>query len=244
MAYSYTIKEDYQNALKLYNNSIQMAEDIGRKNLVGYIYKDMGYHIYLNKMDLDSALYYSNKANLILDDVGNKHGLSRSLIQIGDIHRIIGDYDKALKNYSAALKINENEKRFSIGAYYRLGQLYFSNKNYQKALEHLGKYVDLRKEVLDKSPSLSALTLISLARKNSGKSYELKVIKELINEADDIGYSTNFHLYKLFDDFKYLKNAHEKLQNRADKLEDTFKKKLYNYPIPKLIIKYQKNINS
>ena len=244
MAYSYTIKEDYQNALKLYNNSIQMAEDIGRKNLVGYIYKDMGYHIYLNKMDLDSALYYSNKANLILENVGNKHGLSRSLIQIGDIHRIIGDYDKALKNYSAALKINENEKRFSIGAYYRLGQLYFSNKNYQKALEHLGKYVDLRKEVLDKSPSLSALTLISLARKNSGKSYELKVIKELINEADDIGYSTYFRLFKLFDDFKYLKNAHEKLQDRADKLEENFKKKFYNYPIPKQIIEYQKNINS
>ena len=244
MAYSYTIKEDYQNALKLYNNSIQMAEDIGRKNLVGYIYKDMGYHIYLNKMDLDSALYYSNKANLILENVGNKHGLSRSLIQIGDIHRIIGDYDKALKNYSAALKINENEKRFSIGAYYRLGQLYFSNKNYQKALEHLGKYVDLRKEVLDKSPSLSALTLISLARKNSGKSYELKVIKELINEADDISYSTYFRLFKLFDDFKYLKNAHEKLLDRADKLEENFKKKFYNYPIPKQIIEYQKNINS
>ena len=244
MAYSYTIKEDYQNALKLYNNSIQMAEDIGRKNLVGYIYKDMGYHIYLNKMDLDSALYYSNKANLILENVGNKHGLSRSLIQIGDIHRIIGDYDKALKNYSAALKINENEKRFSIGAYYRLGQLYFSNKNYQKALEHLGKYVDLRKEVLDKSPSLSALTLISLARKNSGKSYELKVIKELINEADNIGYSTYFRLFKLFDDFKYLKNAHEKLLDRADKLEENFKKKFYNYPIPKQIIEYQKNINS
>ena len=221
-----------------------MAEDIGRKNLIGYIYKDMGYHIYLNKMDLDSALYYSNKANLILDDVGNKHGLSRSLIQIGDIHRIIGDYDKALKNYSAALKINQNEKRFSIGAYYRLGQLYFSDKNYQKALEHLGKYVDLRKEVLDKSPSLSALTLIALARKNSGKSYELKVIKELINETDDIGYSTYFRLYKLFDDFKYLKNANEKLEDRANKLEESSKKKFFNYPIPKQIIEYQKNINS
>ena len=244
MAYSYTIKEDYKSALKLYNNSIQMAEDIGRKNLIGYIYKDMGYHIYLNKMDLDSALYYSNKANLILDDVGNKHGLSRSLIQIGDIHRIIGDYDKALKNYSAALKINQNEKRFSIGAYYRLGQLYFSDKNYQKALEHLGKYVDLRKEVLDKSPSLSALTLIALARKNSGKSYELKVIKELINETDDIGYSTYFRLYKLFDDFKYLKNANEKLEDRANKLEESSKKKFFNYPIPKQIIEYQKNINS
>ena len=244
MAYSYTIKEDYKSALKLYNNSIQMAEDIGRKNLIGYIYKDMGYHIYLNKMDLDSALYYSNKANLILDDVGNKHGLSRSLIQIGDIHRIIGEYDKALKNYSTALKINENEKRFSIGAYYRLGQLYFSDKNYQKALEHLGKYVDLRKEVLDKSPSLSALTLIALARKNSGKSYELKVIKELINETDDIGYSTYFRLYKLFDDFKYLKNANEKLEDRANKLEESSKKKFFNYPIPKQIIEYQKNINS
>ena len=244
MAYSYTIAEDYASALDLYKTSIQMAEELGNRITLGYVLKDMGYHLYFNKLDLDSALHYISKANLIFDEVSNKHGQSRSLIQIGDVYRITGDYDNALKNYSAALNINKKEKRFSMGAYLRLGKIWFLKENYEKALESLDKYADLRKEVLDKSPDLSALTLISLCKKKTGKQFDLRKIKQLIDDTDEIGYTTYFRLYKLLDDFQYLKYANEKIQDQADKLEESLKKKFYNYPIPRQIIEYQKNINS
>ena len=244
MAYSYTIAEDYASALDLYKTSIQMAEDLGNRNTLGYVLKDMGYHLYFNKMDLDSALHYISKANLIFDEVSNKHGQSRSLIQTGDIYRIMGDYDNSLKNYSAALDINVQEKRFSMGAYFRLGQIWFLKENYKKALKNLDKYVDLRKELLDKSPNLSALTLISLCKKKTGKQFDLRKIKQLIDDTDEIGYTTYFRLYKLLDDFQYLKYANEKIQDQGDKLEESLKKKFYDYPIPRQVIEYQKNINS
>ena len=244
MAYSYTIAEDYVSALDLYKTSIKMAEELGSRYTLGYILKDLGYHVYLNKLDLDSSLHYSSKANLIFEEVSNKHGLSRSLIQIGDIYRIMGDYDNSLKNYSAALDINVKEKRFSMCAYFRLGQIWFLKENYEKALENLDKYVNLRKEVLDKSPNLSALTLISLCKKMTGKQFDLRKIKQLINDTDEIGYTTYFRLYKLLDDFQYLKYANEKIQEQADKLEESLKKKFYDYPIPRQIIEYQKNISS
>ena len=244
MAYSYTIAEDYASALDLYKTSIQMAEELGNRITLGYVLKDMGYHLYFNKLDLDSALHYISKANLIFDEVSNKHGQSRSLIQIGDVYRITGDYDNALKNYSAALNINKKEKRFSMGAYLRLGKIWFLKENYEKALKSLDKYADLRKEVLDKSPDLSALTLISLCKKKTGKQFDLRKIKQLIDDTDEIGYTTYFRLYKLLDDFQYLKYANEKIQDQGDKLEESLKKKFYDYPIPRQVIEYQKNINS
>ena len=66
-----------------------------------------------------------------------------------------------------------------MGAYFRLGQIWFLKENYKKALENLDKYVDLRKEVFEKSPNLSALTLISLCKKKTGKQFDLRKIKQL-----------------------------------------------------------------
>ena len=244
LAYSYTLKEDYTNALKSYKISAERKEDLGDKNGLAYVWMDMGYHLYFNKMDLDSALYFLSKSNKILFDVGNKHGLSRSHIQIGDFYFLMGNYNGALKNYNEALRINSEEKRFVMNTYSRLGKLCFYDENYEKALEYFEKYVDLKQEILDKNPELGSLTLISLVYKQVGKEIDVKEINRLIDKADEIGYATYFHLFKLFDDFQYLKKAHEKVQERAEKLEDRLKEKFFGYPIPKQIIDYHNSINS
>ena len=71
-----------------------------------------------------------------------------------------------------------------------------------------------------------------------------KEINRLIDEADEIEYATYFRLFKIFDDFQYLKKAHQKVQERAEKLEYRLKEKFFSYPIPKQIIDYHNSINS
>ena len=60
LAYSYTIKEDYARALEAYDISAKISEELGDKNMVGYIMKDMG-SLYYKKMDLDNAFNYFSK---------------------------------------------------------------------------------------------------------------------------------------------------------------------------------------
>ena len=111
MAYSNTIKEDYARALEAYDISAKISEELGDKNMVGYIMKDMG-SLYYKKMDLDNAFNYFSKSNKILLEVGNKHGISRSLIQMGDLYSFIGKYNESLEYYSNALEMNNGERRF------------------------------------------------------------------------------------------------------------------------------------
>ena len=86
--------------------------------------------LYLKKtlLGLKKSAFKSNK---ILFDVGNKHGLSRSHIQIGDFYFLMGNYNEALKNYNEALRINSENKRFAMNIYSRLGELCFYNENYE-----------------------------------------------------------------------------------------------------------------
>ena len=125
-----------------------------------------------------------------------------------------------------------------------MGKLCFYDENYENALEYFEKYVALKQEILKKNPALGSLTLISLIYNQIGKEIDVKEINRLIGKADEIGYSTYFHLFKLFDDFQYLKKAHEKVQERAEKLEDRLKEKFYGYPIPRQIIDYHNSLNS
>ena len=97
---------------------------------------------------------------------------------------------------------------------------------------------------MKKNPALGSLTLISLVYKQNGKEIDVKEINRLIDKADEIGYSTYFHLFNLFDDFQYLKKAHEKVQERAEKFEDRLKEKFFGYPIPRQIIDYYNSLNS
>ena len=243
LAYSYTIKEDYTRALESYDICTKIAEELGDKNMVGYIMKDIG-SLYYNKMDLDKALDFLSRSNTILKEVGNKHGIGRSLNQMGDVHSLKGQYDKALEYYGNALEMNNGDRRFIMSTYYRLGTIWFYKDNTSKALDYFEKYLNIRNEILEESIELSALTLISLSYKQIGKEFDIEEIDKLITESDDISYSTHFLLYKLLNNSDHLIKAYDKVQEKAKKLENELKEKFFSYPIPKQIIDYHNSINS
>ena len=61
--------------------------------------------IYLYSGDLDSALYYSIKANKIFAQLGDSTRMGRSLVNIGQIEKEMGDYAGAMEKYMAAINL-------------------------------------------------------------------------------------------------------------------------------------------
>ena len=58
----------------------------------------------------------------------------------------------------------------------------------------------------------------------------------LIKEAAFIPDVVNYRLYQLLEDTTYIKTAYDKVQEKADAMEDDVKAKFLSYPIPKAIV--------
>ncbi len=60
---------------------------------------------YLYSGNLDSALYYSNRAFTIFSKLGDSTRVGRALVNIGQIEKEMGDYTGAMEKYMAAMKV-------------------------------------------------------------------------------------------------------------------------------------------
>ena len=157
---------------------------------------------------------------------------------LGTTFSKIGDYDKAIDHYDKA-KISSEErgnKSFVMWSMGRIGQVYYTMGDNEKALELFENYFSIQKEIGETEPSLSHMTYLYLTYKNLEKDFDVSEIQKLIDEADEIEYGTHFRLYELLGDSAYLKKAYDKVQEEADDMEDELKENFLSYPIPKAII--------
>ena len=234
---AYGIKGDNVKALEYYEGAISIYDELGDKNRVAYGLKDIGW-FHLGNENVDKSIEYLKRALLILEDVGNNHGIETTLMGIGEAFFTLGDYDKAIDHYDKA-KISSEErgnKSFVMWSMGRIGQVYYTMGDNEKALELFENYFSIEKEIGDTEPSLSHMAYLYLTYKNLEKDFDVSEIQKLINEDDEIGYVTHFRLYELLGDSVHLKKAYDKVQEKADNMEDQLKEKFLNYPIPKQII--------
>ena len=239
---AYGIKGDNVKALEYYEGAISIYDELGDKNRVAYGLKDIGW-FHLGNENVDKSIEYLKRALLILIDVGNNHGIETTLMGIGEAFFTLGDYDKAIDHYDKA-KISSEErgnKSFVMWSMGRIGQVYYTMGDNEKALELFENYFSIQKEIGETEPSLSHMTYLYLTYKNLEKDFDVSEIQKLINEDDEIGYGAHFRLYELLGDSVHLKKAYDKVQEKADDMEDQLKENFLSYPIPKQIIdKYNK----
>ena len=242
---AYGIKGDNVKALEYYEAAISIYDELGDKNRVAYALKDIGW-FHLGNEDVDNSIEYFKRALLILEDVGNNHGIEITLMGIGDAFFTLGDYDKAIDHYDKA-KISSEErgnKSFVMWSMGKIGQVYYTMGDNEKALELFENYFSIQKEIGETEPSLSHMTYLYLTYKNLEKDFDVSEIQKLIDEDDEIGYGTHFRLYELLGDSVYLKKAYDKVQEKADDMEDELKEKYLRYPIPKAILEKYNSIRT
>ena len=121
-------------------------------------------------------------------------------------------------------------------------------EEYDKAAKHLEESIRINeKEQGDAyKKELSVTSLLYLCYKNTGNDYDEKEVYDLLKETkiDRIGPYTYHFLYLLLDDRTYLENAYNKLQDKADKMDDEMKKQFFNYTFPKMIVDEWEKIQS
>ncbi len=124
----------YDTALNYNFRAIALGEAMDDEEVVGVATINLG-HVYINKEEYDSALYYFDKSLTILTSSAD---IASALNFIGNIYSEKGDFQKALTYHHDALELawQENAQRERVGILLGLAQTYQNLENPLKAIEY------------------------------------------------------------------------------------------------------------
>ncbi|MEJ6486921.1 tetratricopeptide repeat protein, partial [Nostoc punctiforme UO1] len=99
-------KGEVNEAIALYNQSLEIAERIGNVQDKAATLHYLG-NIYANKGDVDEAIALYNQSLEIAERIGNVQSKVTTLYQLGNIYANKGDVDEAITLYNQSLEIAE-----------------------------------------------------------------------------------------------------------------------------------------
>lgn len=157
LAFAYNNVADIYNRLEIYDKALEFGKyslslslKLNDEYTLSYVYNILG-GIYRNKKDLDSSLLYFNHSLNLRKKINYTAGVATSLLNIGNIQFLRGEYDSCCSNISKAIEIytDKNDQTGLVGAYKHLG-LYFNKvKDYKKAIYYFNKCLALNESFAD-----------------------------------------------------------------------------------------------
>lgn len=154
---------EYPSALTRYQESLEVAEELGDLELsanalnnIGIIYYVWGEH--------DQALDFYLRAIALGIDQDNKDGLARGYNNVANIHQTAGRFDQALGFYEKALAIHRElgNEAMVAAMHNNLGLLQYDMKNHEASRTHFQTALKIEKE-MDDRPGM-ALSLNNLGQ--------------------------------------------------------------------------------
>lgn len=151
-AMALTVILDLENAMKMYEKSIESAELTGDKFTMESSLSNIGY-IYNFKSEPTKAMEYYRKAQDIAREIGDSRGICLSFLNIGCAHNDMNETDKALEKFSEALKISLEMDfvKITMFLYINIGNTYNNKRLFRKALQNTEKALIYAEELGDKS---------------------------------------------------------------------------------------------
>lgn len=151
LGYQAEDKGDYNEALKDYQTSMEIAVLLDDKKSVAASYNNMGNVFYFQGNYPDALTNYF-KSLKIREQLNDKHGIADAYSNLGLVYHNQGSFDKALENYMTCLKIYREigDKKGIAIASDHLGLVYFYQNKYEEALRSYETSLKLFQELGDK----------------------------------------------------------------------------------------------
>ncbi|MCD4736378.1 MAG: tetratricopeptide repeat protein, partial [Bacteroidales bacterium] len=113
-------------------------------------YSSIG-NAYFTVTNYNKALEYNTKALVIMEDIGDKHGIVSIYIDFSEIYIKQGKYQQALHYLDKSLDFSEKERLLDRirQIYFLYSEIYSLTGRYQKALEYYKKYSDVKDSVFN-----------------------------------------------------------------------------------------------
>lgn len=143
--YLYRMLGIYNFAIKSYIAALNYFEKVNDKDMVAWIYLDIGNLYYLQKDKSSIAIEHYEKAVALFTELGETQGVIVASNNIGLIYKDRKEYDKALqyfyKDAELCKKINDPEDHVLALSY--IGQVYLLKKKNDSAKKYFDKGFEL-----------------------------------------------------------------------------------------------------
>jgi tetratricopeptide (TPR) repeat protein len=162
------IQSNLDQALKLFEKSIQLYESIDDNEGISSNYNGIGI-IYYYKGDYYKSIDYYKKSLKLDEETGEKAKIKSSLNNIGSSYSDLGEFDKALVYYKRAIKINRelNDRDGIAASLNNIGTIYDDQGNYPLALEYYNKSLSIYQKIKDTVGQSRELNNLGLIYKNN-----------------------------------------------------------------------------
>lgn len=135
--------------------ALQLSESAGLKHQTGKIYNSLAWLTKIQRK-YDIAINYTNKAQSLLQEVGDPHGVAESYNVRGLTYTLMHDYANAEKQFKESLGIRKkiNHSIGIAGSLYNLADIYLELNRNNEALALLNEVVVIEEKIGNK-PNLS-----------------------------------------------------------------------------------------
>ena len=225
----------FDEAIDAINEALAITKIIGDKH---------GLRKYMNSVGLINERIgnFKQALNIYYDclklskKIGEKRSIAVSYNNIAGMHLLLGDYKESVKNhkkafsYAKRISYKEGEAGFS----FNISAIFLREKKYLDAL----KYIDISIKAFEDMANPFLLECYILKAYIYMAKDDIANVKKLYGKIKDIdsdnnyGHIRNWELYKINSylgkiDSKFLKNAHERLQEDLDVIESSQSKKMF-----------------
>jgi tetratricopeptide (TPR) repeat protein len=182
----------YLDALLYYSRSLNLAKDLGNKDLHISILNNIA-DIYKGKGELDKALSYYEEA---LSLQTNEEAKALTYNNIASLYSKKGDNQKAVEYFQKAVEIYEKYGDYHSVAMVKLnlGDLYREMKDYEKAEKYLFEGLEGVKKMGDKYWEAAGYGSLGFLYKDKG---DKKTAREYLTRAYNLLKSIGAELYAL-----------------------------------------------
>jgi serine phosphatase RsbU (regulator of sigma subunit)/tetratricopeptide (TPR) repeat protein len=134
---SYSLQADYENALRVYNQNLQLYAELNNISGIGKSYNNMGL-AYTNKGDYADALYCYDRCLDVATYLQDTGGISAAYQNLGGVYNYLGEYDKALELYDNALKLEGDRASYHTrgSVHNAIGAVLSMKEKFDTALYH------------------------------------------------------------------------------------------------------------
>lgn len=187
---SYMDQANYNSALKIYYQSLELYEANSYKEGIADTYNRIG-NVYLYLNSDNKTLEYYKKALDLYKEIKDYEGIALASNNIGLVYQQKNDQQKALEYFSEALEIEEekNNSETARSIIHNMGISFFMLKDYKKALDYFLKATKVNQEVDDKNGYARALvglaeTYQAMERYSQALTYFNKSLKIAVEIGD------------------------------------------------------------
>ncbi|GAB4284613.1 MAG: hypothetical protein Kow0068_09710 [Marinilabiliales bacterium] len=149
-----------EKALEYFNKALDLMTEIDNKQGIAYSLSNIGsvYEDWENYQENDSinknmnylkAIEYHQKALVIEEEIGDKHGMAGTIESIGNVYAKMKEYRKSLTHNLKAMMIREeiDDESGIAQSYHSIGTVYMMIGDYSNALDYFYKALELAKKL-------------------------------------------------------------------------------------------------